>query len=700
MFPESDQSINDAARFFYGSDKKGFVLTEEEVPLNLLTSVIDSDKLNDNARMRRIGSNDSYHDTGVENEVDPIIYINKSNVKNHEWALEEKEEYRQELKAQMNSKEIDWDKLASRVHIFRDFLYREERLKYAALLGLAQNMVWMKGGASLYRVRLEEFNENHEGNNPYPRDGRFELCRRFHKRNKDARTCYFPMRLENFSPYEVDGKYRNLLDAERDFARGVQVLEPINKATLLNAEQMLQYKLNEARDDLDDTVWLFKLPTGLGKTYHIKDEEYSVLAFPNHQLKDEVLYEKRSNPHNAIATPEVPTFQSEELNARISNLYELGLSKLAYRKILEVSHQVTNSNYSTWDINKADQYIRQLKECFATQDKTVFTTHSRAIFSENLPHDTIIFDEDPLEELIRVQYIDLEDLQKLSWSGGRKLFEHSEDSIWDLFKFLVEDVEEGEITELPHNFNIDLEERTNAMIQQEGISSNLVDFLRCNFIYKEEGNEQKIFFVNQNFLPQDKKCIIMSATLNLDIYKKLLGQRAKIVDISDVEQKGTVIQHTKKSYSRSSLEGTVDELNEKLADKPTLTFMTYTDQVKNGVKEIYYGKSEGFDFLKGKDLNVVGTPFKNQALYLLMGKCLGINVDRFNREFKYQNVEWNGFRFAFNTFSNKDLREIHLADLEADLIQIIGRARCLREDVQVDVYSSLPLRLTDKFIHD
>jgi len=141
------------------------------------------------------------------------------------------------------------------------------------------------------------------------------------------------------------------------------------------------------------------------------------------------------------------------------------------------------------------------------------------------------------------------------------------------------------------------------------------------------------------------------------MYKQILGNRAEVVDLSDVEIEGTIIQHTKKSYSRSSLEGSVEQLNEKLDDERlTLTFMNFTDKVKNGLSEIYYGKSEGFDSLKGKNLQIVGTPFKNQTLYLLMGRCLGMNVDKSNREFEYQNVEWNGFRFAFNTFSNKELR--------------------------------------------
>lgn len=463
---------------------------------------------------------------------------------------------------------------------------------------------------------------------------------------------------------------------------------------------MLQNKLNEALDDKEDKIWLFKLPTGIGKTHRIKDLDHMVIAAPNHDLKNEILYEKRSNPHTAIDTPEVPIFQQQELNNYISNLYELGLSKVAYKKILDVSRQVTDSTYSLGDTKAASEYINRLKECYATDDKTIFTTHSRAIFSNNLPYSTSIIDEDPMEELLRVQSIDLEDLHKLSWSGGKKLFKHSKDSIWDLLKFLVDEVKEGEIAQLPHNFNIDLEENSHSFAHKDGITSNLVEFLRSDYIYKEEGNEKKIFFVNQHYLSEDRKYIILSATMNIELYKQMYGNRVRVVDISDVETCGSIIQHTKKSYSRSSLKGSVAELNKKLENKPTLTFMSFAKKLKNGVTEIYYGKSEGFDSLKGKDINVVGTPFKNQALYLLIGKCLGTNVDKFNREFKYQNVEWNGFRFSFNTFSNPELREIHLADLEAELIQLIGRARALREDVRVDVYSSLPLKLTDKFIHN
>lgn len=142
----------------------------------------------------------------------------------------------------------------------------KERLSYAQLLGIAQNLAWMKGGQKVYEERLQEFNENHTGNNPYPRDGRFELIRTMNKYNKHVDTAYFPQRLENFSPYPEDHTYRNLITAERDLLDGIERTEPINRMPLKKAEQLLAYKFAQALDSMADDIFIFRLPTGIGKT--------------------------------------------------------------------------------------------------------------------------------------------------------------------------------------------------------------------------------------------------------------------------------------------------------------------------------------------------------------------------------------------------------------------------------------------------
>jgi hypothetical protein len=64
----------------------------------------------------------------------------------------------------------------------------------------------------------------------------------------------------------------------------------------------------------------------------------------------------------------------------------------------------------------------------------------------------------------------------------------------------------------------------------------------------------------------------------------------------------------------------------------------------------------------------------------------------------YQKVEYNGFRFKFNCFDDPLLRNIQLSLIESDLLQAVGRARTLRTNATVQVYSNFPLRAITKFI--
>lgn len=124
----------------------------------------------------------------------------------------------------------------------------------------------MCGGQQIFENRLQEFNDTHSGNNPYPRDGRFELMRSLNKYNKLPSSAYFPQRLKKFSPYSSDHTYRNLITAERDIMDGIEQKEPIHRITLQKAEKLLEYKFIEAMDSLNDDIFIFRLPTGIGKT--------------------------------------------------------------------------------------------------------------------------------------------------------------------------------------------------------------------------------------------------------------------------------------------------------------------------------------------------------------------------------------------------------------------------------------------------
>ena len=208
-----------------------------------------------------------------------------------------------------------------------------------------------------------------------------------------------------------------------------------------------------------------------------------------------------------------------------------------------------------------------------------------------------------------------------------------------------------------------------------------------------------IHYVVKRELPKNKKIIILSATLPLYIYQKLFNEKINVINIKDVKQRGEITQYTKRSCSRNSLSRYVKDISNEVGDKPTITFKSFQQHFVNPVKEMYFGNCSGYDILKGKDIAVVGTPHRDNIQYLLTAKVLGINFKTTETTMSYQKIEYNGFKFKFNCYDNEELRNIQLALIESDLVQAVGRARTLRTDAKVELYSNFPLRITSNFIY-
>ena len=191
----------------------------------------------------------------------------------------------------------------------------------------------------------------------------------------------------------------------------------------------------------------------------------------------------------------------------------------------------------------------------------------------------------------------------------------------------------------------------------------------------------------------------MSASATVNFYKKLYGDKVEVIDISNIKQQGQIIQHTAKSCSRSSLKKYESEIIKKTEGKPTITFMKFSKDFNDSALNIHFGNCEGYNSLKGQDINVVGTPHFNNIVYLLYAKILGLDIHTSDNTMTYQNIEWNGFRFMFQCYDNLDLRNIQLSLIQSELIQAVGRARTLITDARVDLYSNFPLDLSTEFVY-
>ena len=106
--------------------------------------------------------------------------------------------------------------------------------------------------------------------------------------------------------------------------------------------------------------------------------------------------------------------------------------------------------------------------------------------------------------------------------------------------------------------------------------------------------------------------------------------------------------------------------------------------------ELHFGNCAGCDTLKGKNIDVIGTPHQPEWIYKLFAYSLGYDVDDGLKPNTV--VVHNGFRFRFMTYADETLRAIQFYMIESELEQAVGRARLLRCDCTVNLFSDFPLK--------
>ena len=561
-----------------------------------------------------------------------------------------------------------------RVKIFDEFL-KGKWLPHDKLFGLATNLYYIRGGRSLMNTTMKYYNDL---NQTHYTDNNFNILTYLKK------VSYPPIPIHTFSTYKEDEDLFDLISATKDQRGHVEQVEPIVRMTLGEAETRFLDRFGEVMDDsTPDKIHLFILPTAIGKTEKILSANATIAA-PTNNLKDEIGKRMRIE---YVTTPDAVVFENSSIKRKLDYYYSIGLPKKATAVLYDVINPKNSFKYSANDSTLASEYLSKLKESYYSSN-TILTTHARAIHSD-FSHDTIIFDEDPLNSLIDIKQVSISDIQKLD--NQTQLWNNDLENIINYLKSTIP----AEIVSTPQ-FVVDID----ALIDKVTVSTiqtNIFDFFNSSFLVKDLIDHDLIHYVVKRQLPKNKKIIILSATLPIYIYQKLYGDRLNVIDIRDVEQQGKIIQYTKRSCSRLSLNRYVKNISEEIGDKPVITFKSYAHQFKNPVN-MHFGNCSGYDTMKGKDLAVVGTPHRNVIEYLLTAKVLGIEFKTTDTTMSFQKIEYNGFRFKFYCYLNEELRLLQLALIESDLIQAVGRARTLRTDAKVEVYSNFPLRISDNFI--
>ncbi|WP_296686219.1 hypothetical protein [Flavobacterium sp.] len=670
IFPQADKKCKNPARFFLGG-KQSVVTNTNPISTERLFHLLSIELITkDGGRLRKIPSINFIQNNTGSGEKRTFLYNN----------------YRSSCFQPISTTTptttkggdmtfLDINVARTKVKVLDQFL-NGQWFYHDELFGLATNLHYIKGGKKLMKDTMNYYNKN--GTTQYTQNN-FNIIPYISKVN------YPPIPIHQFSPFEQDDDLYDLVSATKDIRGFVKVIEPINRIELSQAEEILQENYQRVIEEGEvGKIYLFSLPTAIGKTQSLTST-LATIALPTNDLKNEV---GNRMEMEYIKTPDPLVFDNNSINLKLQYYYSIGLP----HKSMEILNYIINSRnsneYSSEDILRASQYIEQVQLCYSSP-LSVLTTHKRVLHG-HFPLETIIFDEDPISSLIDIKNMFVSDLFKLSLTS-KKLNEP--------LSRIIQSLSESnplEIKKTP-TFLIDIDSLVEA-VSETSIQSNVFDFLNSSFFLKDGSDPDLIHYVVKRDLPKDKKIIIMSATIPIEIYKKLYPNRIEVIDIGDVKQMGSVIQFTKRSCSRNSLNRYSSLISDEVGEKPVITFKTFSNQFKNTVKEMYFGNCSGYDTLKGKDIAVVGTPHRNNIEYFLTSMVLGIEFKTTQTTMSFQRIEYNGFKFKFNCFDNEDLRMVQLSLIQSDLIQAVGRARTLRTNSKVDLYSNFPLRISDEFI--
>lgn len=677
-FP-ADNACKDAARKFYGG-KEVYFLTEEPNSLEILKS--ESTWSGERASLQF----DSEKPVNLLYINKKITGISKKREREKTYSSDQAKDYTYLEKIKNN--DCDFSIIENKVRVFKEFVNLEKRFDYLVLFGLATNLHWLQGGMKLMKRTMEDYNKLNK--NP---DSDIYHKRHLEVINQVNERKLFPQSLESFSLYQEDYIHKNIISCLINPRGVVFVNDPVEKISLQEGEKMFNDSFQRAMTS-NAQYTIIKAGVGIGKSHILKNIDNIVIALPTHKLKDELFEEMNVD---AFKIPELPNFENKEVNAKIKSLYQSGLRG----EVMSLIHQLAENDSSDQIIAKT--YLNELYEA-KNWEGTLLTTHERSLHEE-MNQNTIIYDEDCIHSLVSQKSFNLTDF-------GLLLLKYRDLAIF--FNECYQELQGAEksimyITptyDLPIHLLIE-------KLKYEPSTSNFIEFFSSNRFYKEEFKDKKgqvhitIHYCKFNALPNNKRIIILSATINQAFYQKAFPGQVEVIEIPEIENMGKVTQYTKYSNSRQSLKKREqDELLDKIGNKPVITFMSNTETLNQGyIKEngelgIYFGNTRGYNDLKGKDMMVIGTPHINPIVYLFHAEFIGIETNKIDQKMDHQTIQHNGMQFKFQTFNDPELRNIQLNLIEGELIQAVGRARTIRTDAQVQVYSNFPLTISDEYIFD
>lgn len=606
-----------------------------------------------------------------------IKYDNGTNISAKKKTSKNHEDFR--------SKDIP--KLRLVCQLLREFETGSIRLSHDELFGLATNLTNVETGNDLF---LNSFKANSYA------DGRVGKYGYWVHQLKKYIAGYQPQACNSFCRYCNSCSHLTnlLLTAKLKYHQMERIAgytEPLY--TLEEAEKDFQKKFRNAMDDTRKMWFIIKAQTALGKTETylrlIKDTTKRVLiVVPTNNLKSEIRRQRaESMGIEMMESPslrEIKDYIPDVVWDHIEYLYASGKSVIPYlKKLIREDHPECAKLFK--------KYLKDL-DSLRNFDGHVITTHKRFLTMDVSKYDLVIIDEDILigsiiQNKIDISISDLKRLKKKTAPGSTV-----RTKVNKVLKYIEADKKISDFFSLP---SIDYDKTDDDI----AIGVDIPSFCSATrFLYRKVSDKENnisedcITFIQPVKFKPSTKYIMVSATVDKTVCEYFFGKdNMEFHDCKKARYEGDLYQDYCRPMSRDYLSknrGIIKQIKKWSGFDNTISFKQFMECY---LGDLHFGNSAGCDYLKGKNLDVIGTPHIPDWIYKLFAYTIGCGFDT-EAKIKFgTTVEHNGWRFRFTSFDDKVLRAIQFYIIESQLEQAVGRARLLRNQCKVNLFSNFPL---------
>lgn len=570
--------------------------------------------------------------------------------------------------------------LSSSCQLYQEFESGTIKLSTHELLGLATNLAQVESGASKFKATLS-INSYFDGHKEYYDNWDYYF---YYIKDQNPRPC------TSFCPHHNTCPHgKNILSTAKP--KHNQIERITNQETLLVG-------LDEAWDDFKENfnkavlsnkkIWhVINCQTALGKTQAIlellKNTSLRVLvAVPTNKLKREVYERAKEMGIDIIVSPSLHELKDDLPDVvwdQIAALYDAGKSPMP-----RLNKAIAEDDLECAKLFK--QYKSELDE-FINFDGHAITTHRRLTGMDVSKYDLVIIDED----IIYSTVIPSRDTNNISELKKLKKELAASDPLTAKITKILKMIKRSEYFTLNE---IDYD-RAYADIK---MAVNIPTLCSATYFcyrkpsaWENDLEEDCISFIKPVKFPKDTKYIMLSATANKDVCEYCFREdNVKFYGCKEAKLTGTLNQFGDKSMGRNSMAediSIISKIKKWSGFDDTISFKKF---LKHYAGDMYFGNCAGCDYLKGKNLDVIGTPHQPEWIYKLFAYSLGFDIDAKLKP--NLTVTHNGCRFRFRTYEDQTLRAIQFYMIESELEQAVGRARLLRYDCTVNLFSNFPLR--------